>query len=104
MLLLTLTGTLPQTELGALLAMSDEFENASERPPFTAPDMIIHYEEEDGIKYACAYWDYQKRRVPVEYHDEENLKVLLWEMCFDHDHMVTKIIRDNPPTVIAEEI
>ena len=93
---------LPQTELGALLAMSEKYE--PQRPPILPPDVKIYYEEEDGIKYAYAYWDYQKRRVPVEYHDEENLKVLLWEMCFDHDHMVTKIIRDNPPTVIAEEI
>ena len=92
---------LPQTELGALLAMSEKYE--PQRPPILPPDVKIYYEEEDGIKYAYAYWDYQKRRFPVRDHDEENLKTLLFFEMFDYENIRISV-RDNPPTVIAEEI
>jgi len=101
MLLLVPIDILPQTELGALLAMSEKYE--PQRPPILPPDVKIYYEEEDGIKYAYAYWDYQKRRIPVRDHDEDNLKTLLFFEMFDYENIRISV-RDNPPTVIAEEI
>ncbi len=81
--------------------MSEKYE--PQNPPILPSDVKIYYEEEDGIKYAYAYWDYQKRRIPVRDHDEDNLKKLLFFEMFDFENIRISI-RDNPPTVIAEEI